>query len=277
MHLRERLAEIIELKRHRLRANSLQQLQHRLQTFVNFLERRGCTTSEALTLRLILDYMRTWKFNDATAVIQTRTLKFFLKRISREDIREQIDTPRETRAGKARRRPKPYTDKEIAAFRTVADPLTELFFLTSIQTGLAVSDLVQLTPNHLREGCVVTQRQKTGKEVVIPVSPQLYNSLRLVLPFWKPRFGDPTRFQTGVTIWSDRMRVTQQKAGIWQKGSLTHRGRDTFVEKQLQAGVKIQVIAARLGDLVSTVERHYADLLSPRMREANLEAPVVTL
>ncbi len=154
----------------------------------------------------------------------------------------------------------------------MAPAKVELFFVTSIMTGLAVADLVQLTPANLRDGCVMTSRQKIGKSVVIPVNPELYAQLRLALPFY-----DGPQLRSGVTIWSDKMRLVQQKAGIWQKGNLVHRGPDSFVERQLQAGVRIQIIASRLGDLVSTVEKHYADLLSPRMRDANVDAPVVTV
>ena len=51
----------------------------------------------------------------------------------------------------------------------------------------------------------------------------------------------------------------QQKAGIHIHGNSVHRGRDTFVEKQFSAGVPIAVVAARLGDLVSTVEHLASD------------------
>jgi hypothetical protein len=106
--------------------------------------------------------------------------------------------------------------------------------------------------------------------VVIPIGAELYNQLRVALPFYSGKW------QSGVTIWSDRIRVAQQKAGIWKKGSLVHRGRDSFVERQIVAGVPIAVIAARIGDLVSTMERHYLSLLSTKMRDLNLAQPVVT-
>jgi integrase len=267
----DRLDEVIQGKTHRAPA-TVQQLRHKADTLASFLGSRNVTEASQITIRDILDYQSSWKFNDSTSIIQTRALRFFLKRLGRQDIATEIDTPKESRSGREQRRPRPYSDAEIKAFRGVADPRTELFFLTSIQTGLSVADLVQLTPANLRDGCVMTHRQKTGKSVMIPISSELFAHLRLALPFSSSR-----RWQTRVTVWSDRMRVTQQKAGIWQKGNLVHRGRDSFVERQLQAGVRIQIIAARLGDLVSTVEKHYADLLSPRMRDANLEAPVVSI
>jgi hypothetical protein len=49
------------------------------------------------------------------------------------------------------------------------------------------------------------------------------------------------------------------------------------VERQLAAGVPVPVIAARLGDRVDTLLTHCADLLSPKMRDLNLEQPVVRL
>jgi hypothetical protein len=268
----DRLDEVIEGKARKIRPNSLQQLRHKAETLTKFFEKRGVTEAEQITNRDVLDFMKTWRYNDSTAIIQTTALRFFLKKLGRVDLAAEIERPRETRAGREQRRPCPYSDADIRAFREVADARTELFFLASIQTGLAVADLVQLRPVNLRDGCVITSRQKTNKPVVIPIETGLYERLRVGLPFYSGR-----RWQTGVTIWSERIRVTQQKAGIWRKGNLVHRGRDSFVERQLQAGIRIQIVAARLGDLVSTVEKHYADLLSPRMRDANLEAPVVSV
>lgn len=250
----------------------MQQLRCKANTLVGFLLARSITEADQLTNRDVLDYMKTWRYDDSTAIIQTTALRFFLKRLGRVDIAAEIERPRETRQGRERRRPRPYSDDDIKAFREVADARTELFFLASIQTGLAVADLVQLTTENLRDGCVITSRQKTGKAVVIPVESGLYEKLRVALPFYSGR-----RWQSGVTLWSGRIRVAQQKAGIWRKGNLIHRGRDSFVERQLQMGVRIQIVASRLGDLVSTVEKHYADLLSPRMRDANIEAPVVSI
>jgi site-specific recombinase XerD len=270
--IKDRLDEVIEGKARKLRESSLQQLRHKAETLERFLAKRGVTEASQVTVRDVLNFMNGWRYNDSTAIIQTTALRFFLKKLGRADIAGEIERPRETRQGREQRRPCPYSDAEIKAFRAVADARTELFFLASIQTGLAVADLVQLRPENLRDGCVITSRQKTNKPVVIPIETGLYERLRVALPFYSGR-----RWQTGVTIWSERIRVTQQKAGIWRKGNLVHRGRDSFVERQLQAGIRIQIVAARLGDLVSTVEKHYADLLSPRMRDANLEAPVVSV
>lgn len=57
--------------------------------------------------------------------------------------------------------------------------------------------------------------------------------------------------------------------------ALSHRLRDSFVDRQLAHGTAIQVIAAAVGDLVSTLERHYASLESMRMRQQIQQAPVM--
>jgi integrase len=202
---------------------------------------------------------------------RTRTLRFFLKRLGRTDLRDELEMPSLTKEGKRRRKPRPYTDEEIRAFCEVARPRIALFFRTSIATGLSVRDLVQLKPENLRDSCIRTHRQKTGKEVIVPVAPALYEQLRVGLPFYD---GDPV---SGVAIWSLNVRVTQQKAGIWVRGSNVHRGRDTFVEKQVAAGVPLGVVAARMGDNITTLQNHYSDLLSPRLLDLNMSAPCVEI
>jgi site-specific recombinase XerD len=146
VNIRERYHEVIELKEAEVRDNTLQKMRFHLRRFVDFLDDRRVTDSKQITMRHVLDYMRRWSYQDSTRILETRRLKFFLHRLHRTDLGIEIKIPRQTAEGMARRKPKPYTDVEIAAFRAVADPDTELFFLTSIQTALAVADLVLLKP-----------------------------------------------------------------------------------------------------------------------------------
>ena len=61
------------------------------------------------------------------------------------------------------------------------------------------------------------------------------------------------------------MRQLMKDAGVWIKGNLSHRFRDTAVDFWLSEGRSVEQVAAYLGDTVRTVERHYADLASKRM------------
>ena len=269
MLIQSRVNEILQLKAKRLRPNTLQQLTKKLVSFTNQLAVRGITDSEKITMADVLALIDQFPDGDITRVLRTRTLRFFLKRMHRLDLVSELEMPSLTKEGKARRKPRPYTDAEIKEFCAVARPRVELFFRTSIATGLSVRDLVQLRPENLRDGCIRTHRQKTGKEVVVPIGRSLYEQLRVALPFYA---GDPV---SGVSVWSVQVRVTAQKAGIWIRGANVHRGRDTFVEKQIAAGVPLGVVAARMGDNITTLQTHYSDLLSPRLLELNMSAPCV--
>jgi hypothetical protein len=49
------------------------------------------------------------------------------------------------------------------------------------------------------------------------------------------------------------------------------------VDRQLSAGTPLAIIAAAIGDLITTVERHYQSLDSMRMRLSVQQAPVVDI
>jgi integrase len=274
MKIRDRTEEVLESKRLSGKRPSTMKRLRILTSFVDALEKVGVLDSDQITHRHVLDLQKSFlSLAETTRIIRTRDLRLFLGKLKRHDLAEEVSTPRETAEGRKSRAPKPYTDAEIAAFRAVAEPIMELFFLTSIQTGLAVCDLVRLRVEDLRDGCIVIHRLKTGKQCIVPIPADLFQQLRIGLPFYRGQGPDSSATQ----ILSERVRVLQQKAGIYRKGSLVHRGRDSFVERQLAAGVPLAVIAARLGDLVSTMERHYADLLSPKMRDLNLAQPTVSI
>jgi len=277
VHILARYHELTQLLRTEVSPSTFQHTRTSFARFVGFLNEQGVSKSEQIALRHIIDYMATWDYADSTRIVEVRLLKFFLRRLHRGDLHSEIKTPKQTAEGRARRRPSPYSDQEIKAFRKVADPGTELFFLTSIQTGLALADLVLLKPDNLVDGCIQTRRQKTGKLVLIPVEPSLYERLRRSLPFWRPRDPHSKRWRSGIQLWGSKVRLYSEIAGIYKKGNTTHRGRDSFVERQLAAGVPVAVIASRLGDRLDTMMIHYADLLSPKMRDVNLAAPVVRL
>jgi hypothetical protein len=279
VNILSRYHETLEIKEAEIRPTTHAKLRLSLLSFLHFCDARGITKAEQLRTQDILEYIRPWKrFADSTRILETRRLVFFLRRLKREDLVAEMPKPRKTQEGNERRKPRPFTDAEITAFRAIANPREELFFLTSIQTGLAVADLVQLKSENLVSGeppYIRIRRQKTGKLCVIPISGELYARLTTGLPFWTPR--SSRRWQTGVCMWIDRMRVLQQKAGIWIRGACIHRGRDSFVDRQIAAGVPIATIAARLGDRVDTLLSHYADLLSPKNMELNLSSPVVQI
>ena len=69
------------------------------------------------------------------------------------------------------------------------------------------------------------------------------------------------------------LRQVMKDASLWIKGALAHRFRDTAVDFWLGAGCSMTEIASLLGDSVSVVERHYADLASKRMEDRLANVP----
>ena len=63
-------------------------------------------------------------------------------------------------------------------------------------------------------------------------------------------------------------------AGLYIKGNLSHRFRDTAVDFWLAQGWTLTDVADALGDTVAIVERHYKDLASKRAEERISKLPV---
>jgi hypothetical protein len=62
-------------------------------------------------------------------------------------------------------------------------------------------------------------------------------------------------------------------AGLYEKGNLSHRFRDTAVDFWLGAGWTLDDVANALGDTVAVVEKHYKDLASKRTEERLSKLP----
>jgi hypothetical protein len=70
------------------------------------------------------------------------------------------------------------------------------------------------------------------------------------------------------------MRELMKAAGVYIKGNLFHRLRDTAVDFWLGQGWSLTDIAAALGDTLTVVEKHYKDLESQRQADRLATLPV---
>jgi Phage integrase, N-terminal SAM-like domain len=266
------LTDYLDAKRLDLRPNTHQQLSLRVGRFARFLQKAGVDSPEKITRGHITQYReQLQRFADSTQRQQLMNIKAWLRDLDRDDLARKIPAVKMTAEGNKRRKPRPFSDAEIAAFLRVAKPRVGLFFRTQLATGLAISDMVRLTQENLKDRCIEIARQKTGKPVRVKIADGLYQQLEVVLPFWE---GDR---ENGVQFWSRKLRNTMCRADIYTRGALTHRCRDSFVDRHLAAGTPIAVIAASLGDLISTLEKHYASLDSMRMRQQIQQAPVIEI
>jgi hypothetical protein len=145
-----------------------------------------------------------------------------------------------------------------------------------VSTGLAIRDTIQLERDNVRDGWLRIERQKTGKAVRQKMDADLSAELQAVANgnpkyfFWNGR----SRPTTATGQWQADLKTLMEAAGLWIRGNLSHRFRDTAVDFWLGAGCSLTDIAAMLGDTVAVVESHYADLASKRTEERLAKLPV---
>jgi integrase len=185
----------------------------------------------------------------------------------------------------ARLEPQPFTEEELKKLlaqvpKTFSDAekaarVTALVHL-QVATGLAIRDAVQLERSNIKDGWLRIKRQKTDKPVRQKLDPSLHQELIAVTN------GNPTYvFWNGTSLpesatglWQEDIRTLMKAAGLWIKGNLSHRFRDTAVDFWLGQGWTLTDVADALGDTVAVVERHYKSLESKRSEERLAKLPV---
>jgi hypothetical protein len=120
-----------------------------------------------------------------------------------------------------------------------------------------------------KHGLLTIERRKTGRKATPRIDPALRDELLSVMN-GNPRYvfwNGNSLPHSASGLWQTDLRRLFDEAGLWIKGNLSHRFRDTAVDFWLGEGASLTEIAAMLGDTVAIVERHYADLASKRMED----------
>jgi integrase len=229
----------------------------------------------------------TWKSSVTRQKAQQNVRGFvrFACRDNRDELLDALGKIKATRQDSDRLEPKPFTEAELETLlahvpRTFPDPvkaarLTALIHL-QVSTGLAIRDAVTLEVSSLDGGYLRIKRQKTGRAVTQKLDAGLHQEL-LGVTNGNPRFvfwDGASLPNSAVGLWLTDLRTLMKHAGVWIKGNVAHRFRDTAVDFWLGAGCSMTEIAAMIGDNVSTVEKHYAHLASKRMQDRLEKVPV---
>lgn len=142
-------------------------------------------------------------------------------------------------------------------------------------SGLAIRDALTLEKTEIQHNeekdlySIVTDRQKTGTHVSVPIPPEVANEL-LSVQTGNERYVFSTGKSLGETIaktWANRyVRPVFEAAGIAGKGHMvSHRLRDTFAVDLLKKGVPLEEVSKLLGhESIKTTERHYAKWVQGR-------------
>jgi integrase len=259
-----------------------------LGAFEDFMLARSRVFPSDITADDVIELRGSWKWKSGVTKQKAQThIRSFIRfacRQNRDELLAALDTIYQSKADKERTAPKPFTEKELEKLlaqvpktfpdRKKSARMTTLIHVM-VSTGLAIRDTIQLEKEHIKDGRLKLNRQKNGKAVKQKLDPKLHQELLGVLNgndryiFWSG-----TTLPTSETgLWQTDLRALMKDAGLWIKGNLSHRFRDTAVDFWLGADCGINEIAALLGDSPLVVQKHYADLASKRMEERLAKVP----
>ena len=263
--------------------------------FADFIAKRSKFYPSQVEPEDVIAFRATWtSWGDLTKIKAQQNLRGFLRSClkgeHRTDVLDALDTIKETKAGKERRKPKPLTEEELqkllakvpAVFENAPDKIArhQTMIRLMASAGLAIIDAVLLEKAVLerakKTGVLDFERQKTGKPATIPIDASLLSELMGALNgnpkyvFWHGAAladSETKRLQA-------EMRDVMKAAGVYIKGNIYHRLRDTAVDSWLGMGWSLTDVATALGDTVRIVERHYKDWASKRQQERLAKLPV---
>jgi integrase/recombinase XerD len=141
-------------------------------------------------------------------------------------------------------------------------------------SGLAIRDAVTLEKEEMKWDTkakihrVVTNRQKTGTHVSVPIPPDVATEIKTAMElnenpkyaFWNTGAGKP---QTAVTNWQHDLRQVFRAAGM--PDGHPHQLRDTFAVGLLEQGIPLEEVSKLLGhESIKTTEKYYAKWVKAR-------------
>src|SRR5439155_293615 len=183
-----------------LSSATIRKLRYQLNMFEQFMTSRSKFYPADITAQDVIDYRATWtRWNDLTKIKAQGNLRDFIeaccKGDHRTDLLDALTRIKETKQGKERRKPKPFTEEEITFLLAqvsivFADMPAEILrhetrIRLMVSTGLAIIDTVQLERVALerakKTGVLEVERQKTTKPATIPIDSDLLNELTAVM------------------------------------------------------------------------------------------------
>lgn len=245
-------------------------------------ERSGVFVVQGITRELLVGYAAAWPdlypSTNTRQAVQSR-LRHFLRFCF--DSRWLDRVPKTSRIKVDEAPTLPLTAKEYAKLlRTVPVSFPDSTKVARVRalvqvmrwSGLAIRDAVTLRRDEIiREKKltrIVTNRQKTGTHVSVPIPPSVAAEVIAVAN------GNPTYVfwtgngleQSAVTNWQHDLRKLFKDAGITSAGNmLSHRLRDTFAVDLLEKGVPIEEVSKLLGhESIKTTEKHYSKWVKGR-------------
>jgi integrase len=274
---------------------TMRKLSYQLPLFDAFLSSRSKFFPSEITPTDVIEFRATWVSADGkkwksgvTRQKAQQNLRGFLRSCCTDNLKSLLDVLKPIKLSKAdhaRLEPQPFTEEELKKLltqisKTFPDPVkaARVTALVHVQvaTGLAIRDTVQLEREQISNGWLRIKRQKTNKPVRQKLDAGLHAEL-ITVTNGNPKyvFWNGTSLPESATgLWQRDLKKLMVDAGVWIKGNLSHRFRDTAVDFWLAQGWTLTDVADALGDTVAVVEKHYKSLESKRAEERLAKLPV---
>jgi site-specific recombinase XerD len=265
----------------------IRKLRHQLRQFEQFMSARSKFFPSEITRKDVIDFRGGWTWQSTTKQKAQQNLRGFLRSCCKEnriDLLDALNTIQLSEADEERLEPQPFSEKELTRLLEqvpvtfpVSDKAGRVTALIHCMasTGLAIRDTVQLKRDSVSGGWLRIKRQKTRRPVKQKLDAGLHHEL-LAVANGNPKYvfwNGTSKPTTAVTKWQADLRKLMEDAGLWIKGNVSHRFRDTAVDFWLGEGSSMTEVAAMLGDTVAVTEKHYASLQSKRFEERLAKMP----
>lgn len=269
---------------------TIRKLRQQLGMLEQFLAARSTFFPSEITATDLIEFRAGWSWKSGvTRQKAQQNVRGFLRSCCKENLPGLLGALKTIRLSKtdiARLEPQPFSEEELKKLltqvpNTFADDEAKAGRMTTlihfmVSTGLAIRDTIQLERTNIAGGWLKIKRQKTNKPVEQKLDESLYREL-LAVANSNPKyvFWNGTSRPTSATgLWQEDLRTVMKAAGLWIKGNLSHRFRDTAVDFWLGSGCSIVEISAMLGDTVTVVEKHYRKLMSQRLAARLAKVPM---
>ncbi|MGB2643434.1 MAG: tyrosine-type recombinase/integrase [Candidatus Acidiferrum sp.] len=266
----------------KLRDSTRKRYAQTAKSFSDFLETRGITYLDEVT-REVVDEFKGWQRARALAKTQSRGGRgfvldaavlhgIFAYAVDELDWIVKNPVRMEGRPGDdADRGSQPFKPDELKKLRDAAG-VDMLAFLLLRHTGLRGSDAVGLRWEEIdfdsREISRLTLKRR--KRVDLPIPEELFFALEADRDRRKPQPQDRVLLNSTNGRPFTRPRLYERMVAIGRRAGVQnanpHRFRDTFAVDLLCKGASPYDVAKALGDVVATVEKHYAPFV-PELRD----------
>ena len=253
------------------RSNSFRQLAPSSQAtyrrlLERFLEQYGGLPVVGLRAKHLSDIIERQQDTPAQANALLNVLRKVLKHAVAKELIEQNPAKQVERLGYTKKPHKTWTEDDIAAFeaRWPVGKRARLALALLLYTGQRRSDVTRMGPQHIRDGHLHVRQKKTGKDLHIPIHPDLAENLAALpsqhLAFLVTEAGAPFASETAFYNWFVDV---ARRAGL-PAGLSPHGLRKATCCRLALAGRTPHEIASITGQSLKMVE-HYTKEVNQRL------------